>query len=157
MAAGSTVAESAGATSTPDERRRLVAPQGGSALWALRPDGGPLTDWSYVFGAASERCRRYEPRFPTSVTPHMLRHSFAVHTLRWLLRTQLQTVSKAMRAGGADPAWALALRVQDPLLVLRDLLGHASVATTEMYLHLIDTTRLFTDAELDAGGDGVEP
>ncbi len=64
----------------------------------------------------------------------MLRHSFAVHTLRWLTRTQLATVAKLMGASGADPAWALALRSQDPLLMLRDLLGHASVSTTEVYL-----------------------
>ena len=56
--------------------------------------------------------------------------------------------ARRLGVSGADPAWALALRAQDPLLVLQDLLGHASVATTEVYLRLIDTTRLFTDAEL---------
>ena len=136
---------------TLDERRRLVAPGGGSALWAVRSDGGGLADWEYVFGAASQRCRHFEARFPP-VSPHVLRHSFAVHTLRWLVRTQLCTVAKALRVAGAEPAWALALRAQDPLLVLRDLLGHSSVATTEIYLRLIDTTRLFTEAELDAAG-----
>jgi len=138
-----------------EERRRLVAPDGASALWALRPDGGPLTDWDYVFRTASQRCRAVEARFP-AVTPHMLRHSFAVHTLRWLLRSQLAAVAGTLRIAGADPAWALTLRAQDPLLVLRDLLGHASVATTEIYLQLIDTTRLFTDAELAGVGAGNE-
>ena len=79
----------------------------------------------------------------------MLRHSFAVHTLRLLVRTHLADTAKLMRVSGGDPGWALALRAQEPLLVLRDLLGHASVSTTEVYLRMVDTTRLFTDAELD--------
>jgi integrase len=131
----------------PAERRRLVAPGGGAAVLAVRADGGALTDWEHTFAAASRRCRRIDPRFP-SVTPHMLRHSFAVHTLRLLVRTHLADAAKLTRISGGDPAWALALRAQDPLLVLRDLLGHASVSTTEVYLRMVDTTRLFTDVEL---------
>lgn len=134
-----------------EERRRLVAPDGGSAMWALTAGGGPVSDWEYVFRAASARCQRFEPRFPP-VTPHMLRHSFSIHTLRWLTRTQLATVAKLLQVSGADPAWALALRSQDALLLLRDLLGHASVSTTEVYLDLVDTARLFTDTELGVGG-----
>jgi hypothetical protein len=34
----------------------------------------------------------------------------------------------------------------DPLLVLRDLLGHSSVLTTEKYLKRLDTTRIYRDA-----------
>ena len=83
----------------------------------------------------------------------MLRHSFAVHTLRWLTRTQLAMVAQLTGIWGADPAWAMALRSQDPLMILRDLLGHASVSTTEVYLHLVDTARLFTDGELGVVGD----
>lgn len=135
------------ASLSPPERRRLVAPGGGTALLAARSDGAPFTDWEYVFDTASERCARFEPRFPP-VTPHTLRHTFAVHTLRRLVRQHLADAAKLLGVSGADPAWALAMRAQDPLLVLRDLLGHASVATTEVYLRLIDTTRLFTDAEL---------
>ncbi len=47
-------------------------------------------------------------------------------------------------------------RLHDPLLTLRDLLGHASVTTTQIYLKLADPTRLvaaglddaLTEAEL---------
>ena len=67
---------------TPGERRRLVAPGGGTCLLAARGGGGPFTAWSCVFTRTSTRIRaRFEPRFP-QVNPHRLRHSFSMNTQR---------------------------------------------------------------------------
>ena len=129
-------------------RARLI--ENGAALtWPLSSDGGPMVDWSDVFARATERCRAFEPGFPR-VTPHSLRHTFAVHTLRRLVS---QTVRR-VREYQDDPALDVLAgywRIHDPLLALRDLLGHASVTTTQVYLHAIDPTRLLAsvDEELE--------
>jgi hypothetical protein len=46
-------------------------------------------------------------------------------------------------AAGPDAALALYLAKSDPLMVLRDLLGHSSVLTTEAYLRRLDMTRIY--------------
>ena len=47
---------------------------------------------------------------------------------------------------GPDAALALYLAKADPMMVLRDLLGHSSVVTTEAYLRRLDMTRIYADA-----------
>lgn len=134
-------------TLTPGERRRLVAPGGGSCLLALRNGGGPFTAWATVFERTADR---FEPRFP-HVHPHRLRHSFSMRTLEYLVTGHYRQAAKLVKDTDADAALVFYLSKADPLLVLRDLLGHSSVLTTEKYLKRLDTTRIYRDAYENAG------
>ncbi len=136
---------------TPPERRRLVAPGGGSCLLAVKAGGGPFTAWATVFSRTADRIRaRFEPRFP-HVHPHRLRHTFAMRTLEYLVSGHYRQAAKLITATDADAALALYLSKADPLLVLRDLLGHSSVLVTEKYLRRLDTTRIYREAYQRAG------
>jgi len=130
----------------PAERARLTGPDGGSMLLAVRVDGGPFTAWSSVFTRTSQRVRDwYEPRFP-HVYPHRLRHTFAVQTLERLVSGHYARAAQLAADAGPDAALALYLGAADPMMVLRDLLGHSSVLTTEKYLHRLDMTRIYSEA-----------
>ena len=75
----------------------------------------------------------FEPRFP-HVNPHRLRHSFAIRTLERLVSGHYRQAARLVADTGPDAALAFYLSKADPLMVLRDLLGHSSVLTTEKYL-----------------------
>ncbi|MDM8181015.1 tyrosine-type recombinase/integrase [Marinobacter salarius] len=55
---------------------------------------------------------------PFSTHPHVFRHTYATHTLKSLMQ------KKSLRF--------------NPLLYVRDRLGHSSITTTERYLHFLD-------------------
>ncbi|GAA3837560.1 hypothetical protein GCM10022243_00070 [Saccharothrix violaceirubra] len=135
----------------PAERLRLVAPDGGSMLVAVRGDGGPFTAWATVFERVSDRIRdRFEPRFPM-VYPHRLRHTFAIRTLEMLVEGYYAQAAKLVKDTDGDAALALYPSKADPLMVLRGLLGHSSVLTTEAYLRRLDMTRIYRNAYERAG------
>lgn len=135
----------------PAERLRLIDAAGGSLLLSVQRNGAPFVDWPTVFRRASNQIRaRFEPRFP-HVRPHRLRHTFAMVTLEKLVAGYYQQAARLVADTGDDAAMVLYLTQADPLLVLRDLLGHSSVTTTELYLSKLDTTRIFRDVHETAG------
>jgi site-specific recombinase XerD len=132
------------------ERLRLVSPDGSACVVGLQSSGKPFTDWPSVFRRTSARIQKtFEPRFPT-VSPHRLRHTFAMRTLEWLIEGHYQRAAALAIQTGTDAGLALYLQRADPVCVLRDLLGHASVTTTEIYLRRLDVMRIFHDASIKA-------
>ncbi|WP_030617088.1 integrase [Streptomyces sclerotialus] len=130
----------------PEERLRLIGPQGGSLLLALSYDGRPLVDWGTLFRRTARRIReRFEPRFP-DVAPHRCRHTFAMATLEKLVEGHYRQAAQLAAATGDTSGLALYLLKADPLLILRDLLGHSSVVTTEVYLKRLDVHRIYRAA-----------
>ncbi|MCX5238987.1 hypothetical protein OG824_27685 [Streptomyces prunicolor] len=128
------------------ERLCLVTPEGQSPLVGLQSSGKPFVDWATVFSRTAVRIReRFEPRFP-AVSPHRLRHSFAMATLQRLITGYYQRAAELVLAASEDAALALYLTRYDPMLVLRDLLGHASVLSTEIYIARLDVTRIYREA-----------
>ena len=93
------------------ERPRLAAVAKSPPPWLLLSRGGRRLRREAIW----ELVKRYAVRCgaPASISPHTLRHSFATHLL----------------AGGAD------------LRQVQELLGHASIATTQIYTH-VDQSRL---------------
>jgi integrase/recombinase XerD len=93
------------------ERPRLAKGSGAAAAWVLLSRGGKRLRREAIW----QLVKRYAARAGVSpeVSPHTLRHSFATHLL----------------AGGAD------------LRQVQELLGHASIATTQIYTH-VDQSRL---------------
>ncbi len=94
-----------------EERAELAARGRVPADWVLLSYRGRRLSRERIW----ELLKRYAARVgaPPEVSPHTLRHSFATHLL----------------AGGAD------------LRQVQEMLGHASIATTQLYTH-VDPTRL---------------
>lgn len=93
------------------ERPRLAARSRNEAPWVLLSGRGRRLRRERIW----ELLKFYGARvgIPPEVSPHTLRHSFATHLL----------------TGGAD------------LRQVQEMLGHASIATTQIYTH-VDATRL---------------
>jgi integrase/recombinase XerD len=93
------------------ERPMLAAKGSQPPPWLLLSRGGRRLRREALW----ELVKKYAARAgaPDSISPHTLRHSFATHLL----------------AGGAD------------LRQVQEMLGHASIATTQIYTH-VDQTRL---------------
>jgi integrase len=147
-----------------DDRARLVR---------LRDDGGleplglflargglpPVVPyWDELFAGARDRVHDLggadRPPEHITVSPHTMRHTFAVRMLAALLREGQD------RAG--DPYYLLA----NPVLTVKELLGHADLATTFDYLYAAQIWNDEVPAALrkiaastvgHASGEGVRP
>jgi integrase/recombinase XerD len=94
-----------------EERGKLTERASSAAPWLLLSGRGRRLSRERIW----ELIKQYAARIgaPPEISPHTLRHSFATHLL----------------AGGAD------------LRMVQEMLGHASIATTQIYTH-VDSTRL---------------
>ncbi len=121
---------------SPDERLRLVlcdagVPDAPAALW-LSEIGLPVrfNSWEAIFLRASRRC--IEAGFDIRLSPHQLRHTFAVHMLAMLIEQQV-----GQAAPDVQGMEAYRQLLSDPLQQVQRLLGHASITTTYVYLDQI--------------------
>lgn len=134
---------------TPEERLRLVicdgdgTPREPAALW-LTEVGQPVlpNSWEMTFTRACRRCE--ENGFPLSISPHQLRHTFAVHMLALLIQQRLREAALPM-----GPVEGYRLILGDPLQQVQRLLGHASLTTTYIYLDHIATRADTVDAAVE--------
>ena len=126
---------------TPDERARLIvcdpgnAPTEPAVLW-LTEVGQPVrpNSWEVAFARACRRCQANG--FAIDISPHQLRHTFAVHMLAMLIQRQLEGAASTISTGPAESYRRL---LGDPLQQVQRLLGHASLETTSLYLDQIAT------------------
>jgi site-specific recombinase XerD len=121
---------------SPEERGRLVicgddgSPEEPAALW-LTEVGQPVqpNSWEIVFARASRRC--VAAGCPVRVSPHQLRHTFAVHMLAMLIQHRLRDAGDGKTEASMEVYRRL---LGDPLQQVQRLLGHASLTTTTIYL-----------------------
>ena len=134
----------------PGERCRLLHEHSREPLALWLTEGGlpmPMASWQAVFRRASARCRSFG--IGIEVTPHMLRHSFAVHMLTLLLREQIGWVLEE-RAGRMSPSCRRL--IGDPLLKLQRLMGHSRIESTYIYLDHLDDSQTLVDAAVEQWG-----
>ena len=144
-------------TVTPDERRRLILcdadgqPSQPAALW-LSEIGLPIApnSWEAVFARASRRCQTAGLAF--DVSPHQLRHSFAVHMLALLIRQRIGETRQGEDLSGTAYRQILG----DPLQQVQRLLGHSSLATTYIYLDHLAGCQDTVDSAVEELLSGIE-
>jgi len=135
---------------SPWERARLVDERTEKPLSLWLKEGGTamsMPAWEVIFRRASERCQRFG--IDLDVTPHVLRHSFAVHMLALLLREQIGWVIQDR----SDQSMAAYRRlIGDPLRILQRMMGHSRIESTYIYLDHLDDAQALVDAAVEQWG-----
>ncbi|EEW56513.1 integrase domain protein SAM domain protein [Ruegeria sp. TrichCH4B] len=132
----------------PQDRQRLLRSPDGmpehASLW-LTERGQPVSSgtWEVAFRRASQRCQIFG--LDVTVTPHMLRHTFAVNMLSMLIREQVGAIFNPTDAHGA----AYRQMLGDPLRHLQHLLGHTNITSTYIYLDSLAEAQELVDAAAD--------
>lgn len=133
----------------PEERGRIIVcdsdgtPSEPAVLW-LSEIGLPVrpNSWEVVFARASSRCRSFD--LDINISPHQLRHTFAVHMLAMLIQHRLRAAALPI-----GPMEGYRQILGDPLQQVQRLLGHASLTTTYIYLDHIATRADTVDAAVE--------
>lgn len=142
----------------PSRARLVLVGPGGEvagplALW-LDGNGQPVSPagWQSVFRRANARCALAGQDL--TVSPHVLRHVFAVHMLGLLLRQSVAALGE--KPGGTFTSAQLKrLLIGNPLRRLQLLLGHANEATVYTYLDVLDEAQEIVAAALEHFDDEV--
>lgn len=113
--------------------------------------------WGEVFATASRRVQRFNgspdfPLMPPRVTPHDLRHTFAVVVLRYLMM-QASSREASRRDGEIGMGSISDHLIHSPILTVQRLLGHASPMTTMTYLRHVEDTEQIVRRALDTWDD----
>lgn len=109
--------------------------------------------WHETFARANRRLHAMGegiPMMPPAVTPHDLRHTFAVVVLRSL---QLRAAGLEAGRSGAGEGTLSEHVVFNPLLTLQRLMGHASPSTTMVYLRYIDDSAELVQRAFESWSD----
>ncbi|MEJ1968460.1 MAG: hypothetical protein WDN03_07495 [Rhizomicrobium sp.] len=112
-------------------------------MW-LTEIGQPVqpNSWEVTFARASQRCTAAGSAI--RITPHQLRHTFAVHMLAMLIQHRLRQA--ALPDASMEGYRQL---LGDPLQQVQRLLGHANLTTTYIYLDHIATRADTVDAAVE--------
>jgi site-specific recombinase XerD len=121
-------------------------------LW-LTEQGMPTTpnNLEVVFNRACRRLLQFG--IDLWVTPHTLRHTFAVYMLSQLIKATVGSIVGLGQEKGQNGEGAYRRIIADPLRTLQRLLGHASITSTYKYLTFIEEAEELVDAAVSSWGD----
>ncbi len=145
----------------PEQRSRLVLCRAGAIVGPLQTfvanGGRPLTSngLRLAFARASERCGRFGRQI--HITPHVLRHTFAVLTLAKLIQNQGIRLSQLQDHTNSLRNETLVHLLFNPLEEIQRRMGHRSIQTTFYYLdhvrdHATEIERSLQRPDRSTGG-----